>query len=130
MSTPCTTARTSWRRVIQDFAVQSLTNGRETAIIFAVPGVDFTIERLQEAHSPDELPEEAVIFPELSYLSIEPREDAVVRCVDRETGELFGEPRLRPDFSGESKVLADHLLRQAWAQAMSRVRRRNWPITE
>ena len=58
MSTPCTAARTSWSRTIHDFTVRSLSRGCETALVYAGPGRDFAIDRLFEAHSPDELPAE------------------------------------------------------------------------
>jgi hypothetical protein len=123
MSSHSTTARTAWRRVIHQFAIESLSRGRETAIAYVLPAADFTIDDIHDAHSPDELPAEAVILQDLSHLNIEPRDDALAWSVDPETGEITGEPRLRPQVAGEAKALADHLLAEAWSQALKRRRR-------
>ncbi len=123
MLNPSAAARSRWRHVIHEFTLQSLSRGRETAILYVVPAADFTIDGIHEAHSPDELPAEAVILHDISHLSIEPRDDALAWSVNRETGEITGEPRLRAEVAGEAKALADHLIAQAWTQALERQRR-------
>lgn len=118
MKNPSATARTTWRNVVRRFTLDTLTRGRETALIYVVPAAGFLIAEVHEAHSAEELPVGAVVLEDLCYLSIEPRPDAIVLPVNEYTGEVIGVLRLRADMAGEAKALADHLMGKAWSQAI------------